>query len=246
MPCEVGSTVSATRSTRSWRCRQATRSAMVSTGSPSRAARATTPGIRVIEPSSSTSSPMTPTGGRPASRQRSTAASVCPGRTSTPPARARSGTTCPGRRRSAAVEAGSARTRAVARPVGGGDPRRDAHGGVDGDRVGGAEGVGVLGDHERQLRAGRRSRPSPARRGSPTCAARSRRPRRRSGSCAARTTSPSFSRSASSTTRTGRPSRRASRASSTVERGIMPWPPWGRAGRRAAARRTSRGRRPRG
>ena len=49
-----------------------------------------------------------PTGASPASRARSTAASVCPGRRSTPPSRARSGSTCPGRTRSPATAVGSA------------------------------------------------------------------------------------------------------------------------------------------
>ena len=55
---------------------------------------------------------MTPTGGRPASRQRSTAASVWPERISTPPSRAISGKTWPGRTKSAApmLPLASART----------------------------------------------------------------------------------------------------------------------------------------
>ncbi len=56
---------------------------------------------------------MIPTGVSPASRQRSTAASVWPGRSRTPPGRARNGKTCPGRTRSPTVVAGSASTRAV-------------------------------------------------------------------------------------------------------------------------------------
>src|ERR671935_108952 len=51
-------------------------------------------------PSSFITSQMTPAGIRPASRARSTAASVCPVRSSTPPARALSGNTCPGWTRS--------------------------------------------------------------------------------------------------------------------------------------------------
>mmetsp|Transcript_7950 Transcript_7950/g.26412 ORF Transcript_7950/g.26412 Transcript_7950/m.26412 type:complete len:287 (-) Transcript_7950:120-980(-) len=61
-------------------------------------------GRRAISPSESrTTSERTPTGAPPASRERSTAASVWPPRLSTPPARERSGKMCPGRRRSAAV-----------------------------------------------------------------------------------------------------------------------------------------------
>ena len=47
-------------------------------------------------------------GASPASRHRSIAASVWPGRSSTPPSRARSGRRCPGRTRSWAVDDGSA------------------------------------------------------------------------------------------------------------------------------------------
>src|SRR6185503_17511274 len=46
-------------------------------------------------------SQMTPAGYRPAMRARSTAASVWPARTITPPSRERNGETCPGRARSA-------------------------------------------------------------------------------------------------------------------------------------------------
>ncbi len=65
-------------------------------------------GSRIIVPSSLTTSHTTPTGGRPARVARSTAASVCPGRTSTPPSRARSGKMWPGRVRSPAAAWGSA------------------------------------------------------------------------------------------------------------------------------------------
>src|SRR2546422_470316 len=58
-------------------------------------------------------SQMTPTGASPAMRQRSTAASVCPARTSTPPSRARSGKMCPGFTRSEAAVPGSASSRIV-------------------------------------------------------------------------------------------------------------------------------------
>ena len=52
----------------------------------------------------------TPAGARPARRARSTAASVCPERWSTPPVRARSGKTWPGWTRSWAVDVGSIAT----------------------------------------------------------------------------------------------------------------------------------------
>ena len=55
----------------------------------------------------------TPAGRSPASRARSTAASVCPARRMTPPGTARSGTMWPGRRRSPGWVAGSASSRTV-------------------------------------------------------------------------------------------------------------------------------------
>ena len=72
-------------------------------------------GRRAIVPSSFMISISAPAGCRPASRARSIAASVCPGRRSTPFWRARSGLMCPGRPRSVARVAGSARARMVAR-----------------------------------------------------------------------------------------------------------------------------------
>ena len=48
-------------------------------------------------PSSFMISTMTPAGSNPAKREKSTAASVCPGRRNTPPAFARRGKMCPGR-----------------------------------------------------------------------------------------------------------------------------------------------------
>jgi hypothetical protein len=50
-------------------------------------------GTRAIVPSSFMISQITPAGYKPAIRARSTAASVCPARTNTPPSRARSGET---------------------------------------------------------------------------------------------------------------------------------------------------------
>ncbi len=70
-------------------------------------------GRRAIEPSSLTTSQITPAGVRPAIRARSTEASVCPGRRSTPPSTARSGKTCPGRVSSHGSVAESTRTRIV-------------------------------------------------------------------------------------------------------------------------------------
>ncbi len=64
-------------------------------------------------PSSFMISQITPEGFRPAIRARSTEASVCPARTSTPPLRARSGKMCPGRARSLAVASGAIAVRMV-------------------------------------------------------------------------------------------------------------------------------------
>ena len=61
-------------------------------------------GTRAIVPSSFMISHTTPDGSSPASRARSTAASVCPMRSRTPPGFARNGKTCPGCTRSCAVE----------------------------------------------------------------------------------------------------------------------------------------------
>src|SRR5438309_5713617 len=66
--------------------------------------------MRDMDPSGFVISQITPTGESPARRQRSTAASVWPARTSTPPSRACSGKMCPGLTRSWAFVAGSART----------------------------------------------------------------------------------------------------------------------------------------
>jgi hypothetical protein len=64
---------------------------MVIINRPWRFANFVSSGTRAIVPSSFMISQMTPAGYRPAMRARSTAASVCPARTSTPPDSARSG-----------------------------------------------------------------------------------------------------------------------------------------------------------
>lgn len=71
-------------------------------------------GRRAIVPSSFMISISAPAGCKPASRARSIAASVCPGRRSTPFWRARRGLICPGRPKSVARVAGSASARIVA------------------------------------------------------------------------------------------------------------------------------------
>ena len=76
---------------------------------------------------------------RPASRARSTAASVWPVRSSTPPAGARSGKTWPGWTRSCGPVARVDRDLDRARAVGGRDAGRDAFAGLDRDGERGAE-----------------------------------------------------------------------------------------------------------
>src|SRR2546427_487404 len=87
----------------SWRLRYSIRSAMVAIFRSWRAANSSRSGSRAMVPSSRRISQMTPAGAKPARRARSTAPSVCPARTSTPPHRARSGKTCPGLTMSAGV-----------------------------------------------------------------------------------------------------------------------------------------------
>ena len=100
------------------------------TGTPSRSPSSMRPGRRIIEPSSATISAIAPTGARPASRMSSTAASVWPPRSRTPPSTARSGRMWPGRMTLAGVEPGSASTLSVCArsealmPVDSGRPRR--------------------------------------------------------------------------------------------------------------------------
>ena len=93
-------------------------------------------------------SQITPAGLRPARRARSTAASVWPVRSSTPPGLAFSGKTCPGctrsRGRGARVDRDLDRARAVVR----GDAGRDALARLDRDREGGLERRLVLRRHQ--------------------------------------------------------------------------------------------------
>mmetsp|Transcript_61278 Transcript_61278/g.147581 ORF Transcript_61278/g.147581 Transcript_61278/m.147581 type:complete len:228 (+) Transcript_61278:229-912(+) len=71
-------------------------------------------GTRDMLPSSLQISLSTPHSWRPASLQKSTEASVCPSRSSTPPSRGRSGKTWPGRLKSPGTVVGLARARKVA------------------------------------------------------------------------------------------------------------------------------------
>ena len=163
---------------------------------------------------------MTPAGVRPASRARSTVASVCPARRRTPPSLATSGNRCPGRTRSPGLVAGSTIARTVrARSSALMPVRHDSWstGTVNGVRCGA---VFVL-DHRAAAASrsatsgmiGMQSSPRPcvimnSIVSGVTCSA-------------AAMKSPSFSRSSSSTTMTTRPSARAWRASSILEKAFI-------------------------
>ncbi len=167
-------------------------------------------------PSSLTSSPIAAAGRRPASRARSTAASVWPGRRSTPPSLARSGKTCPGRVRSSAFASGSASSRIVR-------ARSAAEIPVVTPALASAETVYAVclrsslvwcigGSASRSQSApvsGTQSTPLVQRTKKPISSG--------VASSAAMTRSPSFSRSASSTTTTGRPA-----ATSATARSMLP------------------------
>ena len=86
---------------------------MVMSFRPCSAAYGIRSGTRAIVPSGLLTSQITPAGMSPASRARSTAASVCPARSSTPPGLARRGNTCPGFTRSSGPASGSIATMIV-------------------------------------------------------------------------------------------------------------------------------------
>src|SRR4051794_40135305 len=110
-PKSVGSPVSTTRSTSlSWRRRYAIRSATVTIFRSCLRQYSSRSGTRAMVPSSFMISQITPAGLRPARRARSTAASVCPVRSSTPPSLALSGKMCPGWTRSRGRVSGSIAT----------------------------------------------------------------------------------------------------------------------------------------
>ena len=114
-PCSVGICASAVRSTRCSRCRRCSiRSAIKITLRWCSSATRMSSGRRAIEPSGWSTSHSTPAGYRPASRARSTVASVCPARLRTPPCCAISGKTWPGIRMSSGRRSGSAIDRTVA------------------------------------------------------------------------------------------------------------------------------------
>ena len=209
-----------TRSTSfSWPRRYSIRSATVIIFRPCAAQYSTRSGTRAIVPSCFMISQTTPAGISPASRARSTAASVWPERCSTPPGRARSGKMWPGWTRSAGFELGSTATWIVRErscaeiPVV--TPSRAST--VTVKAV--PNGVSFWSVIWR--------RPSSSQRSS----VRQRQTRPRAcvtmkltasgvANCAAIVRSPSFSRSSSSTTTTKRPSRISSIASSTVAKGL--------------------------
>ena len=157
-PYSVGRRTAAPRSTSfSWRRRYSTRSATVIIFSPCRSQYGTRSGTRAIVPSSFMISQTTPDGLSPASRARSTAASVWPMRSSTPPGFARSGKHVPGLhevvRRRVRVDRDLDRVAAV----GGGDAGRHALARLDRDRERGAERRLVVVGHRAQRRARRRA-----------------------------------------------------------------------------------------
>ena len=177
-------------------------------------------GTRAIVPSSRMISQTTPAGLRPARRARSTAASVWPARCSTPPRRARSGKMWPGWTRScgplARVDGDLDRARAVGRR----DPRRDALARLDRDVKAVPNGVSLWSVIWRRPSSSQRSSVRQRQMSPRPCVAMK---LIASGvaNCAAIVRSPSFSRSAASTTTTNLPSRMSSRASSMVANGVV-------------------------
>ena len=195
----------------------------------------------------------TPAGMSPASRARSTAASVWPARRRTPPCFARSGKTWPGCTRSCGTELGSIATWIVrARSCAEMPVDTPSRASIDTVKAvpSGVSLWSVIGrSSSSSQRSGVRQRQMSPR---PWVAMNV----IASGvtNCAAIVRSPSFSRSASSTTTTKRPERMSSIASSIVANGdaVSGGRQVGRHARivalsaRADARRTSRARRPRG
>jgi len=184
---------------------------------PSLCARAkrSSSGSRIMRPSSARISHSAPTGSSPASAHRSGTASVWPARRSTPPGTARSGNTWPGRSRSWGRVRGSASTRSVR-------ARSNAEVPVVVPRFASTDSVNGV-PKRAVLRSTMGLRPS--RSACPGAMGAHRMPRpclsaklTRAGVVfsAAHTRSPSFSRSASSTTITMPPARMRRTAASTV------------------------------
>src|SRR4051794_22341305 len=215
-PKSVGSPVSTTRSTSlSWRRRYAIRSATVTIFRSCLRQYSSRSGTRAMVPSSFMISQITPAGLRPARRARSTAASVCPVRSSTPPSLALSGKMCPGWTRSRGRVSGSIATWIVC-------ARSAAEMPVVTPSRASIDTVKAVSNGDSFL-AAIRSRPSSSQRSGER--ARQIRPRPSlamkliaSGvvNCAAIVRSPSFSRSSASQTTTILPARMSSSASSIV------------------------------
>ncbi len=172
-------------------------------------------GTRAIVPSSFITSQTTPAGMRPASRARSTAASVCPVRSRTPPERARSGKTWPGWTRSWAPRFGSiavwiVRERSAAEiPVV--TPSRASIETVNAVWSGASLFSAIGRRPSSSTRSGVMQRQI-----SPRACVAMKLIASGVANCAAIVRSPSFSRSAASTTTTNLPSRMSSIACSTV------------------------------
>ena len=111
-------------------------------------------GMRAMVPSSFMISQITPDGLSPASREMSTAASVWPARTSTPPGCARSGNTWPGVTMSSARALGIDGDCDGACPVGRRDAGRDARARLDRDSESGRMAGAVARRHLRQAELG--------------------------------------------------------------------------------------------
>ena len=159
-------------------------------------------------------------GRRPASRARSTAASVWPGRRSTPPSAARSGKTWPGRVRSSASVAGSASSRMVCARSAAEMPvvvlSRASTDTVNAVCLRSSLRWYIGGSPSRSQSAavsGAHSTPLVCRTMKPISSA--------VAHSAAMMRSPSFSRSSSSTTTTGRPAAISARACSTVPKTLI-------------------------
>src|SRR5712692_4672708 len=182
-------------------------------------ANASRSGMRAMVPSAFMSSVITPAGYTPARIARSTAASVCPARVSTPPSAARRGKVCPGDEKSGALAATSRTLRMVA-------ARSCAEAPVVvtslasmltlnavPSRLVFLSTMGAIpSSSSRREMTGMQTRPEPWRVMKLMCSAVT--------SCAATTRSPSFSRSSSSTTMTNLPAWKAAIASGTVARPI--------------------------
>ena len=139
-PYSVGSRTCAVRSTSfSVRRRYSTRSATVIIFSPWRSQYGIRSLTRAIVPSSFMTSQTTPAGVRPARRARSTAASVWPVRSRTPPGFARSGNTWPGCTRSLVLRVRMDRDLDRARAVVRGDAGRHSLARLDRNGERGAE-----------------------------------------------------------------------------------------------------------